>query len=179
MVWDILVCLHTTSQHRGSTPSCTNWPPPSRGQWEEAHFVNAWSKCLIRHYRPSETIESSNQSFGTRDVAVKWFESYLANRTQTAKIGLCTSTHVTLKYGASLSNETVISRLGACIKDIKIRMTDNPLKLTSEKTKLIVITTDSKTNQSQHTAITILGPLIAPSGEPRGFRSFIWRDTSC
>ena len=131
------------------------------------HFVNAWSKCLIRHYRPSETIESFNQSFGTRGVAVKWFESYLANRTQTAKIGLCTSTHVTLKYGASLSNETVISRLGACIKDIKIRMTDNPLKLTGEQTKLIVITTDRKTNHSQHTVVNILGPLIAPSGEPR------------
>ena len=40
-----------------------------------------------------------NQSFGIRGVALKWFESYLKDRTQTVQIGSCTSTPVTLKYG--------------------------------------------------------------------------------
>ena len=40
-----------------------------------------------------------NQSFGIRGVALKWFESYLKDRTQTVQIGSYTSTPVTLKYG--------------------------------------------------------------------------------
>ena len=39
------------------------------------------------------------QSFGITGVALKWFESYLKDRTQTVQIGSCTSTPVTLKYG--------------------------------------------------------------------------------
>ena len=108
----------------------------------------------------------SNQSSGIRRVALKWFEWYLKNRTQTVQIGSCTSTPVTIKYGVpqgsvlgpilftmyttplgniirkhglnfhlyaddtqlyisfqpgvSVSKETAISCLEACIKDIKI-----------------------------------------------------------
>ena len=40
-----------------------------------------------------------NQSFGIGGVALKWFESYLKDRTQNVQIGSCTSTPVTLKYG--------------------------------------------------------------------------------
>ena len=40
-----------------------------------------------------------NQSFGIRGVALKWFESYLKDRTQTVQIGPCTSTTVILRYG--------------------------------------------------------------------------------
>ena len=40
-----------------------------------------------------------NQSFGIRSVALKWFESYLKDRTQTVQIGSYTSTPLTLKYG--------------------------------------------------------------------------------
>ena len=110
-----------------------------------------------------------NQSFGLRGVALKWFESYLKDRTQTVQIGSCTSTPITLRYGVpedsvlgpilftmyttplgniirkhglnfhlyaddtqlfisfqpgvSVSKETAISCLEACIKDIKIWMT--------------------------------------------------------
>ena len=131
----------------------------------------------------------SNQSFGIRGVALKWFESYLKDRTQTVQIGSCTSTPVTLKYGVpqgsvlgpilftmyttplgniirkhglnfhlyaddtqlyisfqpgvSVSKETAISCLEACIKDIQIWMTNNLLKLNDDKTELIVITTHS------------------------------------
>ena len=39
-----------------------------------------------------------NQSFGIRGDALKWFESYLKDRTQTVQIRSCTSTPVALKY---------------------------------------------------------------------------------
>ena len=39
-----------------------------------------------------------NQSFGIRGVALKWFESYLKDRTRTVQIGSCTSTPVVLNY---------------------------------------------------------------------------------
>ena len=107
-----------------------------------------------------------NQSFGIRGVALKWFESYLKDRTQTVQIGSCTPTPITLKYGVpqgsvlgpilftmyttplgniirkhglnfhlyaddtqlyisfqpgvSVSKETAISCLEACMKDITI-----------------------------------------------------------
>ena len=38
-----------------------------------------------------------NQSFEIRGVALKWFESYLEDRTQTVQFGSCISTPVTLK----------------------------------------------------------------------------------
>ena len=153
-----------------------------------------------------------NQSFGIRGVALKWFESYLKDRTQTVQIGSCTSTPVTLKYGVpqgsvlgpilftmyttplgniirkhglnfhlyaddtqlyisfqpgvSVSKETAISCLEACIKDIKIWMTNNLLKLNDDKTELIVITTHSNTSQNQHIGINIGDSLITPSREP-------------
>ena len=40
-----------------------------------------------------------NQSFGIKGVALKWFESYLKDLTQTVQIGSCTSPPVTSKYG--------------------------------------------------------------------------------
>ena len=153
-----------------------------------------------------------NQSFGIRGVALKWFESYLKDRTQTVQIGSCTSTPVTLKYGVpqgsvlgpilftmyttplgniirkhgltfhlyaddtqlyisfqpgvSVSKETAISCLEACIKDIKIWMTNNLLKLNDDKTELIVITTHSNTSQNQNIGINIGDSLITPSSEP-------------
>ena len=153
-----------------------------------------------------------NQSFGIKGVALKWFESYLKDRTQTVQIGSCTSTPVTLKYGVprgsvlgpilltmyttpfgnifrkhglnfhlyaddtqlyisfqpgvSVSKETAISCLEACIKDIKIWMTNNLLKLNDDKTELIVITTHSNTSHNQHLGINIGDSLITPSSEP-------------
>ena len=153
-----------------------------------------------------------NQSFGIRGVALKWFELYLKDRTQTVQIGSCTSTPVTLKYGVpygsalgpilftmyttplgniirkhglnfhlyaddtqlyisfqpgvSVSKETAISCLEACIEDIKIWMTNNHLKLNDDKTELIVITTHSNTSQNQHIGINIGDSLITPSSEP-------------
>ena len=66
----------------------------------------------------------------------------------------------------SVSKETAISCLEACIKDIKIWMTNNLLKLNDDKTELIVITTHSNTSQNQHIGINIGDSLITPSSEP-------------
>ena len=68
--------------------------------------------------------------------------------------------------GVSVSKETAISCLEACIKDIKIWMTNNLLKLNDDKTELIVITTHSNTSQNQHIGINIGDSLITPSSEP-------------
>ena len=59
-----------------------------------------------------------------------------------------------------------ISRIEACIRDIKIWMTNNLLQLSNDKTKRIVITTHSKTNRNKHIAINIRDPIITPCGEP-------------
>ena len=183
LVWDISLCLQTTSQQRDSTPSCTKWPTPSRWQWGRSYFSTAWFKCCIWYHRPWKLLNLLNQSFGIRDVAFKQFQSYLKDRAQTVQIGSCTSTPITLKYGVpqgsvlgptlftmyttilgniirkhglnfhlyaddtqlyisfqpgvSVSKETAISCLEACIKDIKIWMTNNLLKRNDDKTELI------------------------------------------
>ena len=77
-----------------------------------------------------------------------------------------TQLYISFQPGGSVSNETAISCLKACIKDIKIRMTNNPLKLNDDKTELIVITTHSNTSQNQHIGINIDDSLITPSREP-------------
>ena len=51
------------------------------------------------HIDHQKLLNLSNQSFGIRGVALKWFESCLKDRIQTVQIESCTSTPVTLKYG--------------------------------------------------------------------------------
>ena len=79
-----------------------------------------------------------------------------------------TQLYISFQPGVSVSKETAISYLEACIKDIKIWMTNNNnlLKLNDDKTELIVITTHSNTSQNQHIGINIGDSLIAPSSEP-------------
>ena len=112
---------------------------------------------------------------------------------QTVQIGSYTSTPVTLRYGVpqgsilglilftmyttplgniirkhglNLSKGTAISCLEAFIKDIKIWMTNDLLKLDDDKTELIVITTHSNTSQNQYIGINSGDSLITPSSEP-------------
>ena len=66
-----------------------------------------------------------------------------------------TQLYISFPPGVSVSKETALSCLEACIKDIKIWMTTNLLKLNDDKTELIVITTHSNTNQNQHIGINI------------------------
>ena len=57
-----------------------------------------------------------------------------------------TQLYISFQPGVSVSKETAISCLEACIKDIKIWMTNNLLRLNDDKTELIVITTHSNTS---------------------------------
>ena len=153
-----------------------------------------------------------DRSFGIKGSALKWFESYLKERTQTVQVGAAKSKPVTLKYGvpqgsvlgpvlftiytaplgdiirshglsfhlyaddtqlyiafkpgASMSRETAISRIEACIKDIRAWMTNNLLKLNDDKTELIVITTSTKTSQNQNVVINVGDSLITPGETP-------------
>ena len=77
-----------------------------------------------------------------------------------------TQLYISFQPGASVSKETAISYLQTCIKDIKIWMTNNLLKLNDDKTELIVITTHSNTSQNQHIGINIGDSLITPSSKP-------------
>ena len=77
-----------------------------------------------------------------------------------------TQLYISFQPGVSVSKETAISCLEACIKDKKIWMTNNLLKLNDDKTELIVITTHSNTSQNQHIGINIGDSLIPPSSEP-------------
>ena len=149
-------------------------------------------------------------SFGIKGDALKWFKSYLQDRTQAVQIGFSTSELVTLKYGVpqgsvlgpilftmyttplgniirnhsldfhlydtqlyisfkpcdSISRQTVISQVEACIKDIKIWMTNNLLELNDDKTELIIITTSETTSRQEDIVINIGDSPIAPSMEP-------------
>ena len=77
-----------------------------------------------------------------------------------------TQLYIFFQPGVSVSKETAISCLEACIKDIKLWMTNKLLKLNDDKTELIVITTHSITSQNQHIGIHIGDSLITPSSEP-------------
>ena len=77
-----------------------------------------------------------------------------------------TQLYISFQPGVSVSKETAISCLEACIKDIKIWMTNYLLKLNDDKTELIVITTHSNTSHNQHIGINIGDSLITPSSEP-------------
>ena len=76
-----------------------------------------------------------------------------------------TQLYISFQPDVSVSKETAILCLEACIKDIKIWMTNNLLKLKDDKTELIVITTHSNTSQNQHISIDIGDSLITPSSE--------------
>ena len=80
-----------------------------------------------------------------------------------------TQLYISFQPGVSVSNETAIFCLEACIKDIKdikAWVTNNLLKRNDDKTEPIVITTHSNTSQNQHIGINIGDSLITPSSEP-------------
>ena len=164
-------------------------------------------------------------SFGIRGDALKWFKSYLQDRTQTVQIGSSTSEPVTLKYGVpqgsvlgpilftmyttplgniirnhnldfhlyaddtqlyisfkpcdSISRQTAISQVEACIKDIKTWMTNNLLKLNDDKTELIIVTTSETTSRQEDIVINIGDLPIAPSMEPPRNLGVLFDSTCC
>ena len=87
-----------------------------------------------------------------------------------------TQLYISFQPGVSVSKETTISCLEACIKDIQIWMTNNLLN--DDKTELIVITTHSNTSQNQHIGINIGDSLITPSSEPPRYLWVLF-DSTC
>ena len=166
-----------------------------------------------------------DHAFGIRGDALRWFKSYLQDRTQTVQIGSSTSEPVTLKYGVpqgsvlgpilftmyttplgdiicnhnldfhlyaddtqlyisfkpcdSISRQTAISRVEACIKDIKTWMTNNLFKLNDDKTELIIVTTSETPSRQEDIVINIGDSPIAPSMEPPRNLGVLFDSTCC
>ena len=89
----------TKVQHRASTPTCAKWPPLTGGQRGRGHFVLLDVNTVFDTIGHQNLLNVLSQSLGIRGIALKWFESYLKDPTQTDPNGSYASTSVTLKYG--------------------------------------------------------------------------------
>ena len=104
-----------------------------------------------------------------------------SDRRQGLNFRLCandTQLYISFQPGVSVPKETTISRLPASVKNIKIWMTNNLLKLNDDKTELIMVTTHSNSCQNQHITINIGYSLITASGEPPRNRGVLF-DSTC
>ena len=87
--------------------------------------------------------------------------------------------YISFKPCDSISRQTTISQVDACIKDIKTWMTNNLLKLNDEKTELIIITTSETTSRQKNIVINIGDSSIAPSMEPPRNHGVLFDSTCC
>ena len=76
-----------------------------------------------------------------------------------------TQLYISFKPCDSISRQTAISQVEACIKDIKTWMTKNLVKLNDDKTELIILTTSETTSRQEDIFINIGDSTIAPSKE--------------
>ena len=83
-----------------------------------------------------------------------------------------TQLYISFKPCDSISRQTTIPQVEACIKDIKTWMTNNLLKLNDDKTELIIVTTSETTSRQEDIVINIGDSPIAPSMEPP--RNLVW-----
>ena len=90
-----------------------------------------------------------------------------------------TQLYISLKPCDSISKQTAVSQVEACIKDIKSWMTNNLLKLNDDKTELIIITTSETTNRQEYIIINIGDSPIAPSMESRRNVGVLFDSTCC
>ena len=95
LVWDISFCLQTTSEHRDSTPWCTNW----HWEWGRTTLILLDLSTVFDTINNQNYIEFIKSVFWNNKYCSWLFESYFRDRTQTVQIGSCTSTPVKLKYG--------------------------------------------------------------------------------
>ena len=77
-----------------------------------------------------------------------------------------TQLYISFKPCDSISKQTAISQVEACIKDIKTWMTNNLLRSNDDKTELIIITTSETTSRQEDIVINIGDSPIAPNLEP-------------
>ena len=90
-----------------------------------------------------------------------------------------TQLYISFKPCDSISTQTAISQIEACIKDIKTWMTNNLLKLNDDKTELIIITTSETTSRQEDIVISIGDSPIAPSMEPPRNLRVLLNSTFC
>ena len=73
-----------------------------------------------------------------------------------------TQLYLAFKPSEELSQKETIQRLEDCVKDIKLWMTDNLLKLNDDKTEIIVITSNEKLSTSLNISMNVGGHTISP-----------------
>ena len=101
---------------------------------------------------------------------IVWISTFYADDTQL---------HISLKPCDSISRQTAISQVEACIMDINTWMTNNLLKLNYDKTELIITTTSEATSRQENIVINIGDSPIAPSMEPPRNHGVLFDSTSC
>ena len=72
-----------------------------------------------------------------------------------------------------------ISRIEACVADIRIWMDDNVLKLNDDKTELLVITTRDELSKISYISIKVGDQSISPSDDPPRNLGVIFNSTCC
>ena len=90
-----------------------------------------------------------------------------------------THLYISIKPCDSISRQTAISQVEACIKDIKTWMTNNLLELNDDKTELIIVTTTETTSHQEDIVINICDSPIATSMEPHRNLGVLFDSTCC
>ena len=72
-----------------------------------------------------------------------------------------------------------ISRIEACVADIRIWMNDNFLKLNDDKTELLIITTREELSKTLDISIKVGDQSISPSDDPPRNLGVIFDSTCC
>ena len=123
---------------------------PHKGQWRGAlmfSLIYAWINDWVNNREAGDL----RRQHGHYDVIVMNFHLYADD----------TQLYISFQPGVLVSKETAISCVEACIKDKKIWLANNLLKLNDDKTELIAIK-----SQNQHISKNIGSSLITPSSEP-------------
>ena len=90
-----------------------------------------------------------------------------------------TQLYMAFKPSDVTSKCDAISRIEACVADIRIRMNDNFLKLNDDKTELLIITTREELSKISDISIRVGDQSISPSDDPPRNLGVIFDSTCC
>ena len=90
-----------------------------------------------------------------------------------------TQLYMAFKPSDVTSKCDAISRIEACVADIRIRMTDNFFKLNDDKTELLIITTHEELSKILDISIKVGGQSTSPSDDPPRNLGVIFDSTCC
>ena len=90
-----------------------------------------------------------------------------------------TQLYMAFKPSDATSKCDAISRIEACVADIRIWMNDNFLKLNDDKTELLVITTREELSKISDISIKVGDQSISPSDDPPRNLGVIFDSTCC